>query len=84
MRTAQDAWTIARQIAFFEPTDRRGKWHAAWLVSHAPVCGSAAPLGTTAIRTEQGTDSAAVHKVVCRRCLRLSTAPGVTANGMER
>ena len=84
MYTKNQNWTVARQIAFFAPEDMKGKWHAGWKVSHTPVCGSNAPLGQEAIRTSQGQESSKVHPLVCRRCLRLSTYPGVTANGMEQ
>jgi hypothetical protein len=84
MRTAADTWTVARQMAFYAPADMKGKWHAAWKISHTPVCGTATPLGAEAIHTAQGQQSNKVHPFVCRRCLRLSTTPGVTALGMEQ
>lgn len=77
-------WTVARQIAFYAPADMRGKWHAAWKITHTPVCGAPAELGQNAIRTEQGQQSDKVHPLVCRRCLRLSTTHGVSALGMEQ
>jgi hypothetical protein len=84
MRTAGSTWTVARQIAFFAPTDMKGKWHAAWKISHTAVCGAAMELGTDAIRTSQGQESNKVHPFACKRCLRLSTTPGVSAIGMEQ
>lgn len=82
--TTMNTWTVSRQIAFFKPSDDRGKWHAAWLVTHTPVCGASVPLGTEAIHSSQGQDSTKVHPLVCRRCLRLSTTPGVSATGIKR
>jgi hypothetical protein len=77
-------WTVARQIAFYGTTTG-GKWHAAWLITHTPVCGTPATLVTDSpIRTHVGQSSADVHRVVCRRCLRLSTWPGVSGNGIGR
>lgn len=84
MRSKTNTWTVARQVAFFAPEDMKGKWHAGWKISHTAVCGVAAPLGTEAIRTSQGQESNKVHPFVCKRCLRLSTMPGVTALGMEQ
>lgn len=84
MRSKTDTWTIARQIAFFAPADMKGKWHAAWKVSHTAVCGVAAPLGADIIRTSQGQESGKVHPFVCRRCLRLATPAGVSALGMKQ
>jgi hypothetical protein len=81
MRTA--TWTVARQMAFFAPVDMKGKWHAAWKITHAAVCGVTAELGQERISTEQGQQSNRVHPLVCRRCLRLSTTVGVSALGME-
>jgi len=77
-------WTVTRQVAFFAPVDMKGKWHAAWLVSHTAVCGVSVELGREAIRTTAGQESSKVHPIVCRRCIRLATQPGVTAQGMER
>lgn len=78
-------WVVARQIAFYAPADNRGKRHAAWSISHAPVCGTSGALGSTdVIRTAQGDASYRVHPLVCRTCLRLSTRPGVSATGIER
>lgn len=77
-------WQVARQVAFYAPADGLGKWHAAWKISHAAVCGVRSPLGAEAIRTSVGQQAASVHKIVCRRCLRLSTWPGVSANGIEQ
>lgn len=84
MTNAQRSDTVARQIAYFTPADARGKWHAAWMVTHTPVCGAWTPLGTDAIRTAQGQEIARVHRIVCRRCLKLSAVPGVSAEGVKR
>lgn len=84
MRSASDVWTVARQMAFFQPEDGRGKWHAAWKVTHTAVCGSPASLGAEVIHAVQGDRSDKVHPFVCRRCLRLSTSPGVSGLGMEQ
>lgn len=75
---------MARQVAFFRPADDMGKWHAAWSVDHTPVCGARVTLAREAIRPAAGRESVDVHPIVCRRCLRLSTVPGVTAAGMVR
>lgn len=79
-------WQIARQIAYYPTTSARGgKYHAAWLVSHTPVCGAAVLLDTSgAIYTRQGQINTQVHPIICRRCLRLSAREGVTAHGMKR
>lgn len=84
MRSKNDTWIVARQIAFFAPADMKGKWHAAWKISRTPVCGSAVTLGSEAIRTAQGQESNKAHPILCRRCLRLATTPGVSALGMEQ
>lgn len=84
MHRSTDVWTISRQMAFFAPADMKGKWHAAWKITHTPVCGSTAELGADAIRTAQGEASNKVHPLVCKRCLRLSTTVGVSALGMEQ
>jgi hypothetical protein len=76
--------TVARQIAYFRPSDDQGKWHAAWTVTHTAVCGTAVELSTDAIRTEAGQDLNSVHPIVCKRCLRLTAAPGVSAEGVAR
>lgn len=82
MHTAADTWTVARQIAFFRPADDRGKWHAKWLVTDTPVCGSAAELASDAIYSAVGDQASQIHPVVCRRCIRLSTPAGVSARGI--
>lgn len=84
MHRSTDTWTVARQIAFFAPVDMQGKWHAARKISRTAVCGATTPLGREVIRTSQGQESNKVHPFVCRRCLRLSTTPGVTALGIEQ
>ena len=84
MRTSADTWTVARQIAFFAPTDMKGKWHAAWLITHTAVCGVPVELGQEVIHAVAGQESSRIHPIVCRRCIRLSTSPGVSAQGMER
>lgn len=77
-------WTVARQIAFY-PSTSGGKLHAAWKVSQTAVCGAAVELEPSPwVTTSQGQPSEKVHPMVCRRCLRLSTTPGVTANGMRQ
>ena len=84
MHRSTDTWTVARQMAFFAPADMKGKWHAAWKISHTAVCGSAAELSGEVIRTSQGQESNKVHPLVCKRCLRLSTTIGVSGLGMEQ
>lgn len=74
--------TIARQVAFFAPVDMKGKWHAAWLITHTAVCGVSVELSHEAIRTTAGQKS--IHPIVCKRCVRLATSPGVSAIGMKR
>ena len=84
MRTKGKHIEVDRQIAFFAPADSvRGKWHAAWLGSHTAVCGATVELHqSTAIRTHAGQEK--VHPIVCRRCLRLTVVPGVSAQGVDR
>lgn len=84
MRTSQDTWTVARQIAFFAPVDMKGKWHAAWLITHTAVCGTPVDLGQEVIHATGGQESNRIHPIVCKRCVRLSTSPGVSALGIER
>lgn len=84
MRSSTDTWTVARQMAFFAPTDMKGKWHAAWKVTHTPVCGSTAELGSEVIHATQGQESNRIHPFACKRCVRLSTSPGVSGLGMEQ
>lgn len=72
--------TVAHPVRFFEPTEGRGKWHAAWRVDGTAVCGAPAILDThpqqPAIVPEVGTPWERVHPLVCRRCLRLATSSG--------
>lgn len=64
--------TPSTQVAFFAPEDGKGKWHAAWMVSHTSACGSAAPLSQVADRLTlnvhdgEWTDT---HPLACKRCL---------------
>lgn len=84
MHTAGDTWTIARQIAFF-PSTSGGKIHAARKITHTAVCGAAAELEPTPwYHTEAGQASEKVAKMVCKKCLRLSTTSGVSAVGIEQ
>lgn len=77
-------WVVACQVAFY-PTAGGGKLHAAHKVSRTAVCGVAAALEATAwVTTAQGTLSTAVHPMVCRRCLRLTTHAGFTGTGYEQ
>lgn len=80
---SNSTWTVARQVSFFAPADMGGKWHAARLVSNVPVCGAAVELGAEFIATQQGQESTRVHPLVCRRCLRLTTPPGVSGGGLR-
>ena len=84
MHTKNRTWTVARQMAFFAPVDMKGKWHAAWKVDHSTVCGTPVELSTDAIHAVQGQESNKVHPFACKRCLRLSTIPGVSGLGMEQ
>ena len=84
MHSAQDTWTVARQVPFF-PSASGGKLHAAWAGTHTAVCGRPAALHPVAwIYTAEGERSADVHPMVCRRCLRLTTTAGVSAAGVTR
>jgi hypothetical protein len=59
-------------VAFFRPADGKGKYHAAWKVSHVPACGSPATLTDEAIHatldTHDGAFVGTVHPLVCARC----------------
>ena len=71
-----------RQIAFWEPEEGKGKWHAAWMISHVPVCGVAVDLGrANVIRSGVGDR---LHPFACKRCARLTVTEGVSAEGVER
>jgi hypothetical protein len=83
MRTARETISVSRQIAFFAPADMRGKWHARFQVTGAAVCGTTSALDADqVIRTRAGQEK--VHPIVCRRCLRLTVVPGVSAQGVDR
>lgn len=84
MHRATDTWTVARQMAFFAPSDDKGKWHAAWKIDHTAVCGTPVELGQERIHAAQGQPSNRIHPLACKRCVRLSTSPGVSALGMEQ
>lgn len=60
----------SRQVAFFMPADGRGKWHAAWRVSGAAMCGNAAALGDTADRVDVFAPDP--HPILCRHCYRMA------------
>lgn len=84
MHSASHTWTVARQIAFF-PSVSGGKIHAAHKISHTAVCGVAADLQPVAFyHTSEGQQSDKVHRMVCKKCLRLSTAPGYSGSGYEQ
>jgi hypothetical protein len=84
MHAKTETWTVARQMAFFAPADMKGKWHAAWKITHTPVCGAAVDLGAEVIHATQGQPSNKIHPFACKRCVRLSTREGVSALGMEQ
>jgi len=84
MHTKNQTWTVARQMAFFAPVDMKGKWHAAWKVTHTAVCGQPVELGAEVIHAVQGEQSNRIHPFACKRCVRLSTSPGVSGAGMEQ
>lgn len=86
MHRASDTWTVARQVAFYPAEDGKGKWHAAWLVSNTAVCGKPVVLDVSdnVIHSVQGEQSNRIHPFACKRCVRLTTPEGVTAEGVRR
>lgn len=73
---------VVRQVAFFAPVDDKGKWHAAWMISHTAVCGVSVDLSQMAIRSAAGDIS--IHPIVCRRCVKATLSSVVKAQGVER
>jgi hypothetical protein len=84
MTTTDAPRHVTRPVRFFPPSDAKGKWHAARRVSEVAVCGSPAPLATGLgewIAPSVGDAWTAVHPIVCRTCLRLTTSVGLAPVG---
>jgi uncharacterized protein (UPF0128 family) len=73
---------IVRQIAFYAPVDARGKWHAAWMITHTAACGVPVDLSQDEVIHSVAGDNR-VHPIVCRRCLNKARA-GVDPTGVKR
>lgn len=64
----------ARPTRYFQSS---GKFHAAYLGTESARCGATAALDlTTEIAVDGNVDTATVHPIVCRRCLRLAASAG--------
>jgi hypothetical protein len=74
MTTTQTPNTEIRQtVAFFQPEDGKGKWHAKRKVANTADCGAFVILGDEVIHARKDIlHTAKRHPIICGRCARLN------------